>query len=266
MKLFDFYNSGPLDLLRIKMGASLLDDISLKLKKINEITIEELEQLTSGKLHGYLSDCKVEVDGTLSYKGNRVVVYIHDRHQYNDQWELPKLHISLCSTIGQKNLNDAYNQKYVFYQPKEDNDLFPMRIFINGIMNDKFVKLDVCKLCLENIKWNGYRNRGIDDELKRNIFKDFTLTKFFEKYPKRIINTLPLHTPSTIPINQYPINMNEHKKRLIEKRGYKCEGINCGRTDVTLEVHHKNGIRYINEDYNLELLCHSCHQKHHSHY
>ena len=243
MKLQDFYTEGPLNSLRVRMGASLVDDISLKAKKINEITLEELEQLTSGKLQGSLSECLVEDDGTLSFKGNRVVVYIHDRHQYNDQWELPRLHISLCSTINQKSTNDSYNQKYVFYQPKENNDLFPMRIFKNGNNEEIFVNLNVCKLCLENLSWDGYRIRGMDDELKNNIFSSFTLTRFFEKYPKRVLNSLPMHTPSSIPMNQYPSNMAEIKQKLIEKRGFKCEGHNCGRSDVTLEVHHKNGMR-----------------------
>lgn len=52
------------------------------------------------------------------------------------------------------------------------------------------------------------------------------------------------------------------KKKLIEKRGYKCE--RCGNAlwlgkPITLELHHKNGEHKDNQEDNLELLCPNCH-------
>ena len=49
MKLINFHE-GVLDSLRKKMGAPLVQDMSLKAKKFDALTLEELEELTSGGL------------------------------------------------------------------------------------------------------------------------------------------------------------------------------------------------------------------------
>jgi len=263
MKLFDFTNQGPLNDLRIKMGASLVSDISLKAKVFDALTIEELEELTSGGLERFFSDCNVESDHTLSYKGKRVVVYIHDRHMYNDEWALPRFHIACCRTLDEQSKKDTYNQKYVISQ--RDDGLFSLRLFKNGAMENVFKKLDVCQNCLAILEWNNF-SRKLSTQRKLEYVASFSMEEFFKKYPKDVLTTLPKYTSDTVPINDYPTDWDQIKQRLFAKRGRRCEGLDCGAKNVVLEVHHKNGIRSNNDDYNLEILCHSCHQKHHSHY
>jgi hypothetical protein len=265
MNLPDYYSKGPLNDLRVKMSATLVTDISLSAKQFDALTIEELEELTRVGLDRFLSDCKVEDDLTLTYKGKRVVVYIHDRHQYSEDWDLPRFHVASCPTLHSQSAKDAYNQKYVIFQPREDG-LFPMRVFVNGIMDQSFKKLDICRQCLDTLHWKNFSIKRLDERAKKEIVSNFNFTDFFEKYPKDALSTLPKHTPETIPINEYPTDWWQIRKRLFDKRGYRCEGENCGDTIGPLEVHHKNGIRSNNDDYNLEILCHRCHQKHHSHY
>lgn len=261
MKLFDFRSQGPLNDLRLKMQARLIDDISLSAKTFGALTIEELEELSSGGLERYFADCKVEHDLTLSYKGKRVIVYIHDRHQYQDDWDLPKYHIASCKTLKEQGKKDRYNQKYVVSQRDDGN--FSLRIFKNGIMASVFKQLNVCQNCLDVLKWQNFDRLKRDKVRKLEIVSNFSLVNFYEKYPRDIINILPKYTSADIPINQYPSDWVEIRKRILLKRSHTCE--DCGISE-RLEVHHKNGVRSNNEDYNLEVLCHKCHQKHHGHY
>ena len=261
MKLINFYE-GTLDSLRKRMGAPLLQDLSLKAKKFDALTLEELEELTSGGLERSLSDCQIEDDLTLSFRGKRVVVYIHDRHMYGTDWQLPKFHIAYCKTLKNKQAENSYNQKYVITQRYDG--LFSMRIFRNGIMESSFKKLDVCQNCLDVLSWDGFQSRRLEQSKRTDIVSNFTLGKFFEKYPKDVLTTAPLYNSDTVPINDYPENWKHIRNSLFDRRGYKCE--DCGITTGTLEVHHVNGMRSNNTDVNLEILCHTCHQKHHSHY
>ena len=261
MKLSDYSKQGVLNDLRLRMGASLVSDISLKAKKFESLTVEELEELSSGGLEKYFSDCNIEKDLTLSYKGKRVIVYIHDRHMYNENWALPKFHIASCWVLKDQSKKDTYNQKYVISQ--RDDGLFSLRLFKNGVMESVFKKLEVCQVCLSTLRWNNFNLRG-DPKTKYDIFLNFKLVDFFEKYPKDILTTLPKYNSDNVPINDYPTNWQQIRKNLFKQRGYVCEGKNCGSTE-RLEVHHLNGIRSNNDNYNLTILCHQCHQKFHSH-
>lgn len=262
MKLVNFYDDGELQSLRKRMGAELVFDLSLRAKVIESLSVEELEELTSGGLERNFSDCKVEPDGTLSFRGKRVIVYIHDRHMYGDDWALPRFHLAYCRTLRDQHNRDSYNQKYVISQ--RDDGQFSLRIFRNGLKEETFKRLDVCQNCLALLEWNGYRLRGIDQTTKRGIVESFNLQEFFQRYPKDILSALPRYNSDTVPINDYPSNWSQIRASLFERRGYKCE--ECGSTEKGLEVHHVNHIRSNNEDYNLEILCHRCHKAHHSHY
>lgn len=261
MKLTDFYSNGPLNDIRVKMGAALVSDISLSAKLFSPLTVDELEQLSSGGLERYFADCKVEEDLTLSYKGKRVIVYIHDRHQYQDDWDLPKFHIASCKTLKDQSKKDAYNQKYVISQ--RDDGYFSLRLFKNRVMENIFKQLNVCQNCLDVLKWQNFDTLRREKTKKLEIVTNFSLVNFYEKFPKDVLTTLPKYTSANVPINDYPSDWSEIRKRILLKRNQSCE--DCGASEG-LEVHHKNGVRSNNDDYNLELLCHKCHQKHHAHY
>jgi hypothetical protein len=261
MKLPDFTSDKSWNDLRNTMGAELVSDLGFVSRSMTFLTEEELIKLSEGNLEVDLSKCQFNTDGTISYKGKRVSVYIRDRHMYSEEYALPKFHLTSCRTLRKK-ISQGEFQKYVV--GTRDDGLFLINLFIGNKRQQEYKKLEICKNCLSDLNWDNYRRK--DEEGKNVVYAKFRVADFYIKYPKDILEATPKYNSDNAPLNQYPSNWRDIRASLIRSRGAKCEL--CGLADrqgVSLDVHHKNGLRYDNDRSNLQILCRICHTKFHSH-
>jgi len=264
MKLPDFSLDKELCDLRDRMGASLVVDITLKAKEIPLLSMEEIEALSGVGLDRTLADCSEAPDGTITFKGKRVIVYIRDRHQYRDSWSAPRFHVAFCRTLKEKIEAGKFDEKYVVSQ--RDDGKFPMNIFAarvqeRSIVKSELVELNVCQNCLKLLAWNGFTWRMSESD-KAGAVAAFHIADFFIAYPKDLIPITPRYTSDNAPLNDYPSNWSAISRAFKAKRGGKCE--RCS-SKQRLQVHHINGTRYDNRDENLKVLCEPCHSLEHPH-
>lgn len=256
-KLINFLEDAVLNGLRFDMKARLVASYTGKRKYVF-LDPKALEKLgTDGLEIGSLTEIKVEPDGTLSYKGKRVVIYIRDVKQYKDDQSLPKYHLAFCSTLDTMRQHNRWHRYVV---ANRDDGTFIVN-FVGDQTTSKPLRLAVCQNCLAHIGWEGYYYSMARDA-KQNLVSQFTLARFFEKYPKDLLSVIPTHTVETAPLNDYPEDWGMISETLKSKRGYKCE--KCGHElkgalRKYLHVHHKNGNKADSGRENLEVLCIRCH-------
>jgi hypothetical protein len=191
----------------------------------------------------------------LEYLGKPVLVYIRDQ-RYGCNY---KFHIANCRTL----IAAQQSQRY---------DRYVMSINTNGIFkvnklyeNSRYsqekeleLKLDVCKNCLLELNYKGYRNVNYLE--RKNIFENFSIKEYFQDCEKQnIVN--PRYTNLTSPTNQYTPDWTTIANDLKENRRYTCE--ECCRNLLNdkrfLQVHHINGLKHDNSQENLKVLCIECH-------
>src|SRR5215467_3250315 len=105
MTLPDFLEFEPLNRLRRLMNAPIPEDFLLD--TFNYLTLDDLDKALGG-IEGVTVDDISQIqplpDGTLVYKGRRILLYIRDRRAFagqNPQQILPKFHVANCSTLDQ---------------------------------------------------------------------------------------------------------------------------------------------------------------------
>lgn len=219
--------------------------------KHNEITAKELKILQSDGIDIDLQDIEIYDDKTFIYKGCRVILYIRDVNFYHSDWGLPKFHICKCSTYEQMVRS---NRKYRYVVASREDGIFVInKGYGKKNWQQSNEKLEVCKNCLKAIYWHG----------------EFSLKKFFAKYPKNILNVNGHLKDNIAPLNDYPDNWNEISAKIRAEANYICAS--CGKNFKNipgfLHVHHKNGLKYDISRENLVVLCENCHSKqpYHSH-
>lgn len=255
-KLINFLENAEFNMLRFDMNASLIP--SFASRKVNLIDEEFVRRL--GKEGIDIDDfdqIKKESDGTLSYKNKRVLVYIRDIKEYNEQQSLPKFHLGFCSTLETMTQANRFG-RYVVYNGEDAN--FTVN-FIGPPTRSAVRKLDVCKNCLALLRWNNYSAKA-SQQFKNSIVRDFKLTDFFEKYPKDLLSIIPTHTADTAPINDYTDDWGMISESIKQQRGYQCESCGLklsGSNRKFLDAHHKDGNKANNNPNNIEILCLGCH-------
>ncbi|OZA98138.1 MAG: hypothetical protein B7X52_01035 [Thiotrichales bacterium 34-46-19] len=271
MKLPDFINNDSLNNLRFKISAPLsLYKVTIVLPKpiIKErikVTSPQVITLPVEGLDVLTSEITVHIDGTLLYKGKRVLVHIRDVLQDNGKYYEPKFHLVNCKTLIEMKSAGRF-QKYV--AADRDTGIFYVRY---GADQLKQVQLDVCQNCLDRINWKDFKII-LPKPTRFSIVKSFSIKEFFQKFPPSISPTQPKYTAETAPINDYPENWNQISDELKRQVGYRCQNSNCGinvgkENKRLLHVHHKNGVKYDCTPENLVCLCIKCHslEFNHSH-
>lgn len=257
LNLVDFLEDPSLNGLRFEMKAPLLTSYGIKrqIRLLDEEAIRKLGR--EGIDIDDISEIKVEHDGTLSYKGKRIVVYIRDVKNYKDNQSLPKFHFSFCRTLDTMRQNKRWNRYVV---ANREDGAFIVN-FVGGGITSQSLKLAVCQNCLNEIGWKGFKH-GMVGGAKSQIVRSFTLAEFFEKYPKDLLSVVPTHTVDTAPINDYSDDWGMVSEGLKKKHGYVCKdcGIKLdGVNKQFLHVHHVDGQKNNNDESNLEVLCIYCH-------
>ena len=256
MKLPNFLHSGQLNSLRQQMGAEL---VALKqpVSPMKAIDLPIIERLYKEGIEVDFDEVTVLDDGTLAYKGHRVILYIRDLSSHGEKSALPKYHNTYCRTLTMMQQNNRFS-KYVLWH-RDDG-----RFTINWIgSKDKSItaKLDVCQNCLDGLAWKGFNIQMPHTERLERV-ADFNLKEFFTKYPRDLIAVRPQYNADNAPLNDYPENWQIVSAQAKAASGYRCQrcSINLSGWDAKyLHVHHLNGMKNDCRDSNLEVLCIRCH-------
>src|SRR5664280_2671549 len=111
MKLKDFTTDNALNELRHQMRAELAAYVPPARRAT--LTPEEVEALATKGIEIPLRDVEVLNDGTFTYKGRRVVVYIRDISSYRDDYSMPRFHLAMCETLLMMKDEGRYEKRYV---------------------------------------------------------------------------------------------------------------------------------------------------------
>jgi hypothetical protein len=264
MRLPDFTADPGLIALRRSMGADAPGSFSPSYRP-DKLTLAELEQLATDGKDVSIEDVIINENNTLGYKDDRVLVYIRDIRQFQN-W-IPRFHIAHCKTLRQK-LQQNGLARYVV-TTRDDGSFVVNLIGNDGRITRNTVQLPVCQNCLYELDFD--RFSSLSHERRMMIVSQFTIQRFFEKYPRSLHRPRPAGDADTAPINNYPPDFDAISARVRAERGWRCE---CCRRDFSragdrkyLHVHHKNGMKNENFERNLQVLCLGCHvnQPQHAH-
>jgi hypothetical protein len=256
MKLPDFTADFDLNELRKKMRADLREFV-IQMTAGPSLTTDQVERLAREGIEIPLDEVEVLEDGTLAYKGTRVVLYIRDVKQYRRaEPNLPRFHVSDCDTLQEMRAKNRYGRYVV---ATRDTGEFEIRLMSYG--SSQFSKSDkelsVCQNCLAKIDWNEFtRHRHVSNK-KAEIVSSFTLKAYFGKYRKTFIRSMPLHTERSAPENNYPKDWAVIAESIKIKRNFRCEkcGIDLSKWKKYLHAHHKNGLQNDVSEDNIAILC-----------
>jgi len=267
MKLPDFTDDQQFNTLRQLIGATLsvyMAKLSLpspvykETKATEQISLPELGIEIEG-----LGDLKINSDQTLTYDGRRVTVHIRDVQNIGGRNHTPRFHVSNCRTLPDMRARGRF-ERYVVSD--RDDGFFYIRHESRELNK---TRLDVCQNCLDRLAWDNFSSES-SRAVRQNIVAQFSLTRFFARYPRTLFSQLPKYSVDSAPVNDYPNNWEEISLELRRQLRFTCQ--NCGlqleglKTRF-LHIHHLNGLKYDTSPNNLRCLCLYCHanQPGHSH-
>ena len=260
MKLPNFEEDVVLNLLRKAMGAELRDYSPAPPSDV--LTIEEIERLAGEGIDIPLDEVRVLNDGTHVYKGRRVIVYIRDIAEYGTRVSMPKYHLAMCSTLNTMIEEGRYQKRYVV--ATRDDGKFSIQKIRGDTVAKTDEELNVCQQCLDELKYKSFSLR-MDRKLRTNAVREFSIKAFFDEFGKSCVWATPRFDAMHAPSNVYSPHFYKIAKTLKERRGYRCEQVNCG-IDLTaptnqrfLHAHHVNADKSDNHPSNIKLLCIRCH-------
>jgi hypothetical protein len=263
MKLTDFKIFAPFNSLKAKMGIppDVYGNLSVEISP-GRITPADLKSLgTPGGLDVAIDDVVVLPDGTLGLKGQRVVLYIRDKASYSVNYSDPRFHLANCITLVQMRENNRFG-KYV--ATNNSSGRFELNLIRHEKVTATTRELLVCQNCLEYLQFRNF-SRSLPAADRERDVAAFSLSDFFEKYPKSFHSQFPKYDSTAAPVNYYPPNWDQISLRVREKASWKCQNIGCC-VDLAarenrryLHVHHKNGEKNDVAEENLEALCIFCH-------
>lgn len=245
---------GQLITLKRRMG--IPDDVYGQLFGLSGI---EQKQLETDGIVVSPDDIEIADDYTLTYKGERVILYIRDVNNYSGHENDPRFHIAQCSTLDNMFANNR-KSRYVISQ-REDG-LFTLNYHNSTRTTEK--QLQVCQNCLQRLQYNGFYYKS---PYKEDIIQNFSITEFFIQYPKipYALSKTGHHMANTAPRNKYPENWSKIARETKENCNYTCQEcriqLNQPHHRKFIHVHHKNGDKSNCFPHNLQVLCVGCHAK-----
>lgn len=263
MILPDFLDWVSLNNLRSQMAAPLAESFAtLSFKRIELPLIEQLE---NDGVDINIKEISSLADGTIQYRGHRVLLYIRDVKNYGGRSFTPRFHLTFCSTLRTKQ-RDQQMSKYVVATRNDGQFLVNTN---EGTSTSALMRLVVCQNCLADIAWKGF-NKSQSPTSRIQQAEEFSLKEYFKKYQRDLFGLKPEHDADTSPLNEYPPDWPAISAAVRTKRGYKCQS--CRRQFFDddrqyLHAHHINGRKDESHDSNLLVLCVKCHanQPNHGH-
>lgn len=122
-----------------------------------------------------------ESDNTLSYKGNRVTVYIRDYGLVREEHSLPVFHVAFCEKVEAMRVKKRLF-RYAVTQQEEDQFLMN---WIGEHSTQFTQRLTVCQRCLSVLRWENFDLTQMSQEEQFTVLFSFTLNAFFARYPKK---------------------------------------------------------------------------------
>ena len=208
------------------------------------------------------SDIQFE-NGFVVHKGSPVRLYIEDHgNSYedalSDRESRRKVHVVDCKTL-QKMRAEGRFERYVVTN-KLDDCLTISGQRYDGRNDSAEVELDVCKMCLNQLNYQG-ATLGTTQN-RQSIVDNFSITEFLETY-STLFNALPKRRAGDGSSNGYTADWPNISRELRIRRGYRCEScsVDLAEHRKLCHVHHKNGVKTENCEENLAVLCIDCHRK-----
>lgn len=267
MKLPDFSKDIKYQQLRQRMGASIVSDWEPN-TGWSRISTAEWKEIADRGIDVSPNEITTAKDGTLEYKGEKVIVYIRDQEASQDgSPQEYKYHISNCRTLDKMREAGRYD-RYVVSTRMDGS--FRVNLFNFGELKKKdiLIPMKVCKNCLSRLNLNNYEASA--QPTKMQIYNQFSLEEFLSACSPSFVR-MPIHTENTQPLNVYPLDWARYAERIKEQRGYVCEECRCGDDKFhrrgTMHLHHIDGNKFNNNPVNLKVLCPDCHakQEYHQH-
>lgn len=250
-------------LLRLKKKIGLSETYEPSFQNLNtwqSISPDDWELLNSGGKEVTLGDVLPSDDGTLEWKGHKVILHIFSvRNGWNNSGEnnLPKFHVADCRTLQAMRERGAF-ERYVV-------SLRTTGTFEIGLNSERVEKrLLVCQNCLIQLNYQEFANSN--NFTKKTIITQFNIVNFFKLYDKGFYK-VPYFTDKTAPHDNYTPDFKEISAEVRWAKNWTCEQCQCFlKLDKKyLHVHHKNTIRSDNSVSNLQALCIDCHSKQENH-
>ena len=257
-RLPDFSKDPLWQSLRKKMGAD--KTFIMPAIPIAEISIKEFEKLQTGSISiDNIIDHINSKDKTFDYKGQKVLLYIKQQRYRLHDFIKPtyKFHIAYCSTLEWMESENRFKSRYVVTQRIDGK--FEVDIIDKSTgryhFENKLYQLEICKNCLYVLK-----SKYPKDSLFH--FGNFNIDSFIAKYNTRHIKK-PLHTPRTLPRDEYGSGWKEISRNIRKRANYKCSECqkDFSKNKRLLHVHHRDGVKWNHQSNNLKVLCLNCHKK-----
>lgn len=265
MKLPNFFDHPGLNELRVLMKAHELGSFRGNVPR-SGLSDHDLIALAGVGIDVSTDDIVFNEDGTLGYRGLRVLVYIRDVMNFHGviaDDRLPRFHFAACKTLIEMQARNRF-ARYVV--ATRNDGLFSINERLpDGRFRASELELRVCQNCLERIAYEGFSS-NLSREARLVRVRSFKLSQFFEKYPVDLIDRRPEYDSSSQPLNDYSSDWPFVSERIKSVRGGQCERCSCVPiASRYLHVHHRNGMKYDNADENLQVLCLGCHAEEHPH-
>ena len=192
MRLPNFYNHAGLKALKTAMG--IPDDVYGGFRvDISDFVLTAEEKVRLGSSEGVVVDAdsvrfvSFLADGTIAYKGQRVLLYIRDKSFVSSEQDYPRFHISNCETLRDTRKKGRL-ERYVV--ATDNSGKFKVNfIRNNAVSKTGNFKLRVCKNCLELLNYDGFSRYG--GTRKQDIVYGFSISAFFERYTFSPVQELP---------------------------------------------------------------------------
>jgi hypothetical protein len=197
MKLPNFYDFEPLNAVKRRMGIprDRYGGLDVEIKP-SRLTPEMLDQLGKEGREVSYKELEFLPNGTVAFGGVRVLVYIRDRSAFAG---MPKFHFASCATLVRMHSVQKIDR---FVVATRMDGWFDMNITGFGPTQSKKVRLEVCKNCLDRLRYSGYSHTSAP-AAKRKLVSEFSIPQFFEKYPLSLVETLPSYNSDNAPLNDY---------------------------------------------------------------
>lgn len=255
IKLPNFFEDSKLNSLKSKMG---IDRYTYG--NYQDCQSQGIREILNGKGQDFddINEIKPLKDHTLTYNNERIILYIRDVANYGRS-DLPRFHIAKCSTLQDM---FALNRKRRYVRTQNETGIFYLNIINGRTVREVEERLDVCRNCLSILRWEGYHSQNWSEKQKNKCVKDFTISRFFEKYPKSLVDDNGYSSINS-PRNIYPQDWDNISRSYRAFKNWTCEkcGVNLANHTSLLETHHINGQKNECQYSNLMALCADCHSK-----
>ncbi|WP_444934148.1 HNH endonuclease [Microbulbifer sp. JTAC008] len=226
-------------------------DLDLELERGKEISLDELD-----------------IDnGLLSVQGRQVLLYIPD-HGYRvanalgDPSRGNKFHVADCSKLDEMKARNRFERYKVTNNLEGVFGIYGVDAIGGEVSGD--AELNVCKLCLRFLNYQGYASGGVR---KGEVFSNFTIEEFFSTYSS-LFTHLPKHN-KYLEGGGYSDDWKSISDKHRASANYTCQvcRVNLSDHKSLIHAHHINGNKRDNRPENLKVVCADCHKKepHHEH-